>query len=135
VFGRTGKFKDSFSHFVSTGPVYIKQGGKPVLDLTTSVFAGLPSTAQGKIKDSSDNQGSSSSHVQGSSSNYVQGLSTSRVCQHRHTVLQWPGNMISAADNLSQVIIVIADAMVALNAAYTKCKILHGNLSDRAIQF
>ncbi|KAJ2040219.1 hypothetical protein GGH13_000057 [Coemansia sp. S155-1] len=43
--------------------------------------------------------------------------------------------MISAADNLSQVIIAIADAMVALNAAFVKCKILHGNLSDQAIQF
>ncbi|KAJ2427575.1 hypothetical protein GGF41_001642, partial [Coemansia sp. RSA 2531] len=43
--------------------------------------------------------------------------------------------MISAADNPSQVVIAIADAMVALNAAFVKCKILHGNLSDRAIQF
>ncbi|KAJ2254721.1 hypothetical protein GGI13_001996 [Coemansia sp. RSA 455] len=43
--------------------------------------------------------------------------------------------MISVAANPSQVIIAIADAMAALNAAYVKCKITHGNLSNRAIQF
>ncbi|KAJ2749585.1 hypothetical protein GGI19_005584, partial [Coemansia pectinata] len=60
---------------------------------------------------------------------------TTHVCQHRRTVLQWAGNSISAADNPSQVVISIADAMTALNAAYVKCKILHGNISDRAILF
>ncbi|KAJ2467329.1 hypothetical protein GGI03_001626 [Coemansia sp. RSA 2337] len=127
AFGGTDKLKDSFSHLVSTGPVYVNRGGKPVLDSTTSVFAGLPSTAQGETKDSGESQGSSSSRVQG--------LSTSCIRQHRRTVSRWPGNMISAADNPSQVVIAIADAMVALNAAFVKCKILHGNLSDRAIQF
>ncbi|KAJ2110429.1 hypothetical protein GGI16_000300 [Coemansia sp. S142-1] len=119
AFGGTDKLKDSFSHFVSTGPVYVNRGGKPVLDSTATAFAGLPSTAQGETKDSGDNQG----------------LSSSRVRQHRRTVSRWPGNMISAADNPSQVIIAIADAMVALNAAFVKCRILHGNLSNRAIQF
>ncbi|KAJ2243315.1 hypothetical protein GGI13_006645, partial [Coemansia sp. RSA 455] len=41
--------------------------------------------------------------------------------------------MISKADSESQVIVAVADAMVALNVAYTKCKILHGNISDQAI--
>ncbi|KAJ2106370.1 hypothetical protein IW146_007812 [Coemansia sp. RSA 922] len=127
AFGGTDKLKDGFSDFVSTGPVYVNRGGKPVLDSTATAFVGLLSTAQGETKDSSDNQGSSSSRIQGSSSN--------RVRQHRRTVSRWPGNMISAADNPSQVIIAIADAMVALNAAFVKCRILHGNLSDRAIQF
>ncbi|KAJ2464471.1 hypothetical protein GGI03_003205 [Coemansia sp. RSA 2337] len=127
AFGGTDKLKDGFSDFVSTGPVYVNRGGKPVLDSTATAFVGLLSTAQGETKDSSDNQGLSSSRIQGSSSN--------RVRQHRRTVSRWPGNMISAADNPSQVIIAIADAMVALNAAFVKCRILHGNLSDRAIQF
>ncbi|KAJ2019107.1 hypothetical protein GGI14_001823 [Coemansia sp. S680] len=60
---------------------------------------------------------------------------TSQIRQHGCTVTKWAGKMISAADNPSQVVIAIADAMVALNEAYEKCKILHGNLSDRAIQF
>ncbi|KAJ2752365.1 hypothetical protein GGI19_003881 [Coemansia pectinata] len=60
---------------------------------------------------------------------------TTQVRQHRRTVLQYAGNSISAADNPSQVVIAIADAMTALNAAYVKCKILHGNISDRAILF
>ncbi|KAJ2838460.1 hypothetical protein FBU31_000916 [Coemansia sp. 'formosensis'] len=58
----------------------------------------------------------------------------SRVRQHRRTVAQWAGNMISEADNPSQVVVAVADAMAALNAAYDKCKIFHGNISDRAIQ-
>ncbi|KAJ2033750.1 hypothetical protein H4S04_009260, partial [Coemansia sp. S16] len=119
VFSGTDKLKDSFSQFVSTGPVYVNQGGMLILDSTASVFVGLLSTTHGETKDSSDNQGSS----------------TSYVCQHRHTVSEWPRNMISAADNPNQVIIAITNAMVALNAAYTKCKILHGNLSNQAIQF
>ncbi|KAJ2812919.1 hypothetical protein H4S07_001053 [Coemansia furcata] len=57
----------------------------------------------------------------------------SRVRQHRRTVVKWAGKMISAADNPSQVVVAVADAMAALNAAYTKCKIFHGNISDRAI--
>ncbi|KAJ2346151.1 hypothetical protein GGH92_003735 [Coemansia sp. RSA 2673] len=135
AFGGTDKFKDSFSHFVSTGPVYVNREGKPVLDSTATAFAGLPSTAQGETKDSCNDQGSSTSRIQGSSTSRFQSSSSSRVRQHRRTVLRWPGNMISAADNPSQVVIAIADAMVALNAAFVKCKILHGNLSDQAIQF
>ncbi|KAJ2797713.1 hypothetical protein H4S07_005877, partial [Coemansia furcata] len=57
----------------------------------------------------------------------------SQVCQHRRTVVQWAGKMISAADNPSQVVVAVADAMAALNAAYVKCNVLHGNISDRAI--
>ncbi|KAJ2400978.1 hypothetical protein GGF41_007812 [Coemansia sp. RSA 2531] len=41
--------------------------------------------------------------------------------------------MISEADNQSQVVVAVADAMAALNAAYEKCKILHGNISNQAI--
>ncbi|KAJ2430419.1 hypothetical protein GGF41_001007 [Coemansia sp. RSA 2531] len=90
-----------------------------ILDSTATTFAGLLSTTHGKTKDSGDNQSSSTSHVH----------------QHRHTVSWWPRNMISAADNPSQVVIAIANAMVALNVAFVKCKILHSNLSDQAIQF
>ncbi|KAJ2037961.1 hypothetical protein H4S03_002636 [Coemansia sp. S3946] len=118
AFGGTDKFKDSFSHFVSTGPVYVNREGKPVLDSTATAFAGLPSTAQGETKDSCNDQGSSTSRIQGSSTSRFQSSSSSRVRQHRRTVLRWPGNMISAADNPSQVVIAIADAMVALNAAF-----------------
>ncbi|KAJ2064598.1 hypothetical protein GGI17_000925 [Coemansia sp. S146] len=75
------------------------------------VFAGLPSIAQATAKDSGD------------------------VRQHRRTVTTWAGNMISAADNPSQVVVAIADAMTALNAAYAKCKLFHGDISNRAIQF
>ncbi|KAJ2812771.1 hypothetical protein H4S07_001170 [Coemansia furcata] len=57
----------------------------------------------------------------------------SQVRQHRRTMALWAGKMISAADNPSQVVVAVADAMAALNAAYVKGKILHGNISDRAI--
>ncbi|KAJ2813466.1 hypothetical protein H4S07_000663 [Coemansia furcata] len=57
----------------------------------------------------------------------------SHVRQHRRTVVKWAGQMVSAADNPSQVVVAVADAMAALNAAYVKGKILHGNISDRAI--
>ncbi|KAJ2641602.1 hypothetical protein GGF44_002042, partial [Coemansia sp. RSA 1694] len=53
--------------------------------------------------------------------------------QHRRTVMRWAGNMISAATDPNHVIIAIADAMIALNVAYDKCKILHCNISDQAI--
>ncbi|KAJ2330968.1 hypothetical protein GGI00_003467 [Coemansia sp. RSA 2681] len=43
--------------------------------------------------------------------------------------------MISAADNQSQIVIAIADAMKAHNAAYINCGILHGNISNRTILF
>ncbi|KAJ2061378.1 hypothetical protein GGI17_003144 [Coemansia sp. S146] len=118
VFGGSDTSKGSFSHFLSTGPVYVNRGGTLVVDSTTTALAGLPSTTQNAAKDSGD----------------TKGLSSSNVHQHRRTVSRWAGNMISAAANPSQVIVAIADAMVALNAAYVKCKILHGNLSDRAVQ-
>ncbi|KAJ2062065.1 hypothetical protein GGH13_006505 [Coemansia sp. S155-1] len=41
--------------------------------------------------------------------------------------------MVSEADSKSQVVVAVADTMVALNAVYVKCNILHGNISDRAI--
>ncbi|KAJ2887208.1 hypothetical protein H4R27_000004 [Coemansia aciculifera] len=119
AFGGTDTSKGSFSHFVNTGPVYVNRGGTLVVDSTATALAGLPSTAQNAAKDSGD----------------VQDSSCSNDRQHRRTVSLWAGNMISAAANPSQVVIAIADAMVALDAAYAKCKILHGNLSDRAIQF
>ncbi|KAJ2331750.1 hypothetical protein GGI00_003111, partial [Coemansia sp. RSA 2681] len=55
--------------------------------------------------------------------------------QHKRTVMQWAGNAISAADNVSQVIVAIADAMEAHNAAYVNCGVIHGNITDRAILF
>ncbi|KAJ2887124.1 hypothetical protein H4R27_000154 [Coemansia aciculifera] len=55
------------------------------------------------------------------------------VRQHRRTVTKWAGNMISEANNQSQVVVAVINAMTALNVAYAKCKILHGNISDRAI--
>ncbi|KAJ2069726.1 hypothetical protein GGI08_000206 [Coemansia sp. S2] len=33
------------------------------------------------------------------------------------------------------IVVAIADAMTALNTAYVKCKIIHGNISDLAIQY
>ncbi|KAJ2488463.1 hypothetical protein IWW37_004777 [Coemansia sp. RSA 2050] len=53
--------------------------------------------------------------------------------QHRRTVTQWVGNMVSAADDQNQVVVAVADVMAALDAAYSKCKILHGNIGDQAI--
>ncbi|KAJ2755360.1 hypothetical protein GGI19_001712 [Coemansia pectinata] len=118
AFGVSDKFKDRFSHFVSTGPMYIDRGCTLVLDSTATALAGLPTTTQDTAKDSDNDKG----------------LSSSRVRQHRRTVTKWAGTSISAADNPSQVVTAIADAMVALNETFVKCKILHGNLSDRAIQ-
>ncbi|KAJ2812212.1 hypothetical protein GGI24_006707, partial [Coemansia furcata] len=60
------------------------------------------------------------------------GISQDR--EHWRTVSEWAGNLISSAKNPSQVVIAIANAMMALTAAHDKCKILHGNISDRAIQ-
>ncbi|KAJ2033285.1 hypothetical protein H4S03_005755 [Coemansia sp. S3946] len=59
----------------------------------------------------------------------------SEVRQHRRIVTKWAGKMISTATYEGQVIIAIADAMTAYNAAYEKCKVLHGNITDRAILF
>ncbi|KAJ2749264.1 hypothetical protein GGI19_005746, partial [Coemansia pectinata] len=127
AFGGTDTSKGSFSHFISTGPVYVNRGGTLVVDSTATALAGLPSITRDTAKDSGNTRVSPRSKVQSPS--------ISNDHQHRRTVSPWAGNMISAAANPSQVVIAIADAMVALNAAYAKCKILHGNLSDRAIQF
>ncbi|KAJ2070054.1 hypothetical protein GGH13_004308 [Coemansia sp. S155-1] len=62
-------------------------------------------------------------------------ISGSQFRQHRRTATKWSGNVISAASDPNQVVVAIADAMAAHNAAYVKCKILHGNISNRAILF
>ncbi|KAJ2058938.1 hypothetical protein GGI17_004722 [Coemansia sp. S146] len=126
-FDQSIEFSDKFLQIVRTGPVYLSQGGTFVADSTITAFAGLPTTTQNATKNSGKPRGSSKRKVQSPSS--------SRVRQHRCTVTKWAGTPISAADNPSQVVIAIADAMAALNEAYLKCKILHGNLSDRAIFF
>ncbi|KAJ2073084.1 hypothetical protein GGH13_002244 [Coemansia sp. S155-1] len=124
-FDKSSEFSDSFIQLVSAGPVYISRGNTVVADSTATVFVGLPSTTQDAAKGSDNAQGSSRSKVQRSSNRQVR--------QHRRTVAKWAGNMISEADNQSQVVVAVVDAMIALNAAYAKCKILHGSISDRAI--
>ncbi|KAJ2870227.1 hypothetical protein GGH93_005737 [Coemansia aciculifera] len=126
-FDQSSEFSGRFPQIVSTGPVYINRGGTLVLDSTVTAFAGLPTTTQ----DATENSGK----ARGSSKSKVQSPSSSRVRQHRRTVTKWAGTPISAVDNPSQAVIAIADAMAALNEAYLKCKIIHGNLSDRAIFF
>ncbi|KAJ2428240.1 hypothetical protein GGF41_001434, partial [Coemansia sp. RSA 2531] len=116
-FDQSNKFSGSFAQLVSAGPVYISRGDTVVADSTATAFVGLPSTTQDVAKAGSNVQGSSSSCVR----------------QHRRAVTKWAGNMISEADNQSQVVVAVADTMTALNAAYVKCKILHGHISDRAI--
>ncbi|KAJ2067895.1 hypothetical protein GGI03_002038 [Coemansia sp. RSA 2337] len=116
-FDKFSEFSDSFVQLVSAGPVFISQGDTIVADSTATAFAELPSTVQNVAKDSDNAQGSPSRCVR----------------QHRRTVTKWTGNMISEADSESQVIVAVADTMVALNAVYVKCNILHGNISDRAI--
>ncbi|KAJ2332690.1 hypothetical protein GGI00_002677 [Coemansia sp. RSA 2681] len=115
AFDDDSKFKDKFPQLVSSGPVYLCRRDRFVQDKTATTFAGLPSSSPQALTTSGDN-------AQGSSDR-----------QHRRTVMRWAGNMISAATDPSQVVIAIADAMIALNAAYDKCKILHCNISDRAI--
>ncbi|KAJ2752645.1 hypothetical protein GGI19_003694, partial [Coemansia pectinata] len=132
-FDKSSEFSGSFSRLVSSGPVYISRGNTLVADSTATAFVELPSTTLGATKGTGDIKGSSNSNVQRSSSNNVQRSSNSCVRQHRRTVTKWAGNMISEADNQSQVVVAIVDTMVALNAAYAKCKILHGSISDRAI--
>ncbi|KAJ1909782.1 hypothetical protein LPJ71_003406 [Coemansia sp. S17] len=124
-FDKSSEFKGSFVRLVSTGPVYISRGNTVVADSTATGFTGLPRATQDAAKAGGNAQGSSRSKVQRSSNRQVR--------QHRRTVAMWAGNMISEADNQSQVVVAVADAMAALNAAYEKCKILHGNISDRAI--
>ncbi|KAJ2259167.1 hypothetical protein GGI13_000123 [Coemansia sp. RSA 455] len=55
--------------------------------------------------------------------------------QYRCTVLQWAGKIISAADDPNKIVVAIADAMTALNAAYVKCEIIQSNISNLAIQY
>ncbi|KAJ2459267.1 hypothetical protein GGF42_001570 [Coemansia sp. RSA 2424] len=115
AFDDTSEFKDKFPQLVSSGPVYLRRRGRFVQDKTATIFAGLPSgPPQASAASGSDAQGSIDR-------------------QHKRTVMHWAGNMISAATNPNHVIIAIVDAMAALNAAYDKCKILHCNISDRAI--
>ncbi|KAJ2838543.1 hypothetical protein FBU31_000897 [Coemansia sp. 'formosensis'] len=57
----------------------------------------------------------------------------SKIRQHIRTVVQWVGNPISTAEDQNQIVVAVADVMIALNEAYTKCKIVHGNISDQAI--
>ncbi|KAJ2443387.1 hypothetical protein GGF42_006652, partial [Coemansia sp. RSA 2424] len=115
AFDDTSEFKDKFPQLVSSGPMYLCRRGRLVQDKTATTFAGLPSgSPQAPAASGSNDQGSSD-------------------CQHKRTVMRWAGNMISAATDLNHVVIAIADAMIALNEAYDKCKILHGNISDRAI--
>ncbi|KAJ2246615.1 hypothetical protein GGI13_005365 [Coemansia sp. RSA 455] len=124
-FDKSSEFSGSFARLISAGPVYISRGDTVVVDSTATAFVGLPSATQDAAKASGNAQGSSRSKVQHSSNRQVH--------QHRHTVIKWAGNMISEADNQSQVVVAVADTMAALNAAYAKCNILHGNISDRAI--
>ncbi|KAJ2834346.1 hypothetical protein FBU31_001781 [Coemansia sp. 'formosensis'] len=118
-FDNSSEFGKSFSHFVSAGPVYLRQGNEPVADSTATAFAGLPGVTQGSIGDSRS----------------VPRSSGSKVRQHRRTVTKWAGNIISMATDPNQVVVAVADAMVALNEAYVKRKIIHGNITDQAIHF
>ncbi|KAJ2105270.1 hypothetical protein IW146_008298 [Coemansia sp. RSA 922] len=116
-FDKSSKFNGSFVQLISAGPVYINRGDTAVADLTTTAFVGLPSMTQDAAKDSDNAQGSSNSCVH----------------QHSHTVAKWTENMIFKAESESQVVVVVANTMAALNAVYVKCNIPHGNISDCAI--
>ncbi|KAJ2037796.1 hypothetical protein IW146_007305 [Coemansia sp. RSA 922] len=118
-FDQSSEFSGRFSQLVTTGSVYLSQRDTLVTDSTVTAFAGLPTTTQDATNDSDAAQISSRRCVR----------------HHRRTVLQWVGNPVSAADNPNQIVVAIADAMVALNEAHVKGKILHGNISDRAILF
>ncbi|KAJ1909058.1 hypothetical protein LPJ71_003671, partial [Coemansia sp. S17] len=61
---------------------------------------------------------------------FVRLLGTSKVCQYNRIVTTWTGKRISEANKPCHVIIAIADAMMAYNAAYEKCEILRGNITD-----
>ncbi|KAJ2331810.1 hypothetical protein GGI00_003087 [Coemansia sp. RSA 2681] len=117
AFADNSAFKDKFPRLVSSGPMYLRHGDKHISDTTAAAFAALPSASpQATAASGGDSQ-----------------CSPSR--QHKRTVTQWAGNAISAADNVSQVIVAIADAMEAHNAAYINCGVIHGNITDRAILF
>ncbi|KAJ2747725.1 hypothetical protein GGI20_000195 [Coemansia sp. BCRC 34301] len=117
LFGGDNELKDKFPQLVSTGPVYLHHGDRFVVDTTATAFARLPTIYQ---VDTLPNGGD------------YRGLSDR---QHKRVVLQWGGDMISAATNSRQVIIAIADAMAALNTAYNKRRILHCHISEQAILF
>ncbi|KAJ2818637.1 hypothetical protein GGI24_005037, partial [Coemansia furcata] len=116
-FDDSSEFGDSFSHFVSAGPVHLCQGNEVVADSTATAFAGLLDGTRGSIGITSRAPRSSGCKVR----------------QHRRTVTKWAGNIISMAADSNQIVVAIADAMVALNAAYFKRKIVHGNITDQTI--
>ncbi|KAJ2840794.1 hypothetical protein FBU31_000119 [Coemansia sp. 'formosensis'] len=118
-FDDSSEFGDNFSHFVSAGPVYLCQGNEVIADSTATAFAGLLDDTRGSIGDSRS----------------VPRSSASKVRQHMRMVTKWAGNIISMAADPNQIVVAIADAMVALNAAYLKRKIIHGNITDQAIHF
>ncbi|KAJ2744572.1 hypothetical protein GGI20_002861 [Coemansia sp. BCRC 34301] len=113
---RNSELRDKLPQLVNTGPVYVRKGDRLVEDTTAMALAGLPTTQE---------------DTETSGSNAQDSLSR----QHMRTVMKWAGDMISAAKDPRLAIIAIADAMTALNAAYGKCKIIHGNISDQAILF
>ncbi|KAJ2895652.1 hypothetical protein IWW38_002246 [Coemansia aciculifera] len=106
AFEGDSKLCSRFPQFVSTGLVHLSEGGKLVEDTAGTAFAKL-----------------------------LVGFTQFSDRQHTRTVIKQTGRMISAAENQGQVVIAIADAMGAHNAAYVNCNILHGNISDRAILF
>ncbi|KAJ1670431.1 hypothetical protein GGF38_001531, partial [Coemansia sp. RSA 25] len=117
AFDDNSAFKDKFPRLVSSGPVYLRHGDRLISDTTATAFAALPSASpQATAASGGDSQSSPGR-------------------QHKRTVTQWAGNAISAANNVSQVIVAIADAMEAHNAAYLNCGVIHGNITDRAILF
>ncbi|KAJ2458481.1 hypothetical protein GGF42_002042 [Coemansia sp. RSA 2424] len=117
AFDDNSAFKDKFPRLVSSGPVYLRHGDRLISDTTAAAFAALPSASpQATAASGGDSQSSSGR-------------------KHKRAVMQWAGNAISAADNVSQVIIAIADTMEAHNAAYVNCGVIHGNITDRAILF
>ncbi|KAJ2910909.1 hypothetical protein GGI21_000398 [Coemansia aciculifera] len=119
AFGSNSEFGSKFPQLVSTGPVYLCRGDEFVEDTTATVLAGLPIDANR----------ATTAAASSSNSHGIAGR------QHTRTVMKWAGDTISAADNASQVIVFIADAMTALSAVHKKCNIVHGNISDRAILF
>ncbi|KAJ2457881.1 hypothetical protein GGF42_002413 [Coemansia sp. RSA 2424] len=117
AFDDNSEFKDKFPRLVSSGPVYLRHGDRLVSDTTAAAFAALPSASPQATAASGGDSQSSPGRL------------------HKRTVMQWAGNAISAANNVSQVIVAIADAMEAHNAAYLNCGVIHGNITDRAILF
>ncbi|KAJ2892291.1 hypothetical protein IWW38_003276, partial [Coemansia aciculifera] len=117
TFDSDSEFEDKFPQLLSTGPVYLCHGDKFVEDTTARTFAGLPDFHCNALAASAS------------------GPQSSLGRQHTHTVVKWAGDTISMADNPSNAVIAIADAMAALTAAHGKCNVVHGNITDRAILF